>query len=139
MKKVYLPVALLAVFGTMTVSCQKESDTDTSFIEKEAGTVCTIRYSVDDLFHSVSLHSDSEYEMTLSGLLALARNGKEVEIYANSVVGKTKSTEKVEIYRTESEREASEWCRRKIEEGCDVRISFDEKEKIFICVAVYKN
>lgn len=67
MNKRFFPLALLAVLSTLTISCQKDTYTDTA----QGTTVCdtdmyTVQYSVNGLQQTVILHSNDEIDRLYS-------------------------------------------------------------------------
>ena len=55
MRKIFITIALFAVLGTLTVSCQKENIIDDTCVVAENGTVFTVSYSVDGATHHITL------------------------------------------------------------------------------------
>lgn len=136
MNKRIFPLALLAVLSTLTISCQKDTFTDTA----QGTTVCntdmyTVQYSVNGLQQTVILHSDDEYEALLIQLTALARKGYEIVFFDNNYTPQSGVTKDVVTYVTDSSNQASAWAKEKAGEGYQVRITFDEKTNLYTCIA----
>lgn len=137
MRKKFYSVALFAVLGTLAVSCQKESITDimpeTSI--SEAGTVYTVQYAVNGVLHTATLHSDEEYNAFVMQLIALAREGYEVEFRDGDASSNVMPTKEVVTYTTDDEKDATEWSVRMIKKGYKVTVSFDSNTNLYTCVA----
>ena len=71
MKKVLITVALFALLGTVTVSCQKEAEPVTSSVCSQAE--YNVRYSIDNRIYHANLQSSEEWHTFLSDMLALSR------------------------------------------------------------------
>lgn len=140
MKNRVLTVAFLVVLGTMTTSCQKENFanvTSESSIS-EGNTVYTVQYVVNGVRHTKSLPNEAEYMAFVKHLIELSYLGYEVEI-ANDYCSSTAiPTKEVITYTTESEENATKWTLQKMEEGYKVRITFDQTNNVYVCIAYKK-
>lgn len=140
MSKKVLTVALLAVLGTMAVSCQKENIADFSSETtiSDASTVYTVQYAVDGVLHTKTLSNEDEYRAFVKQLIELSRLGYEVEIaneYYSSIAIPTKESV---TYTTPSEEDATNWTLQKMAEGYKVRTTFDETNNVHVCIAYKK-
>lgn len=135
MNKRVLTVALIAVLGTMAVGCQKETIVDLQGSAAETATVYTVQYAIDGVLHTEVLHGEEEYNAVLSRLMAMARSGSKVELFAQNTSQREQASKKTETFTTDSEAEATSWSKKKMDEGYNVVVTFDEKEKVYICIA----
>lgn len=133
MKKTFITVALLAVLGTMAVSCQKENIDETG-IAAECSTVYTVNYSIDGVTHQTTLYGYAAWEEFMRNMLALCRDGYDVIFRdANAVSLGAKETL---TYITHSESDALSWCETKYKEGYSVSMHYDADKNEYTCVAV---
>lgn len=137
MNKTTKTVALFSVLSLMAVGCQKENVTDyvpeTSIAE--ASTVYTVQYVVDSVLHNATLHSKSERAELFRQLLAMAKNGHEVVFYDGNKTEQCAATKEVVHYSTADEDDALKWVSNMYDNGYKVTVSFDEKKKVYNCVA----
>lgn len=135
MNKRILPIALLAVLGTMATSCQKETLSNPQSSITENCTVYTVQYAVDGVLHTSTLYGEDEYNAFIHGLMLLARDGYCVCVSNSNIteVGLTK--EKLE-FKTSSAEEAEQWTTERMKEGYTVFITFDEASGMYNCTAV---
>ena len=130
-------MALLSVLSMMAVGCQKENVTnyvsETSI--SEASAVYTVQYAVDGVLHHTTLHSKPERTDFFRQLFAMAKNGHEVVFYDGGKTEQCFATKDVIHYSTTDEDDALAWADKMYDNGYKVRISFDEENKVFNCVA----
>lgn len=130
-------MALFSVLSLMAVGCQKEGVTDyvpeTSI--SETGTVYTVHYVVDGALRHATLHGKSERKDFFRQLFAIAKNGHEVVFYDGDKTEQCSVTKEVIHYSTTDEGDALAWADKMYDNGYKVRISFDEENKVFNCVA----
>ena len=117
MKKVFYPVALMAVLATLNAGCQKETMIESPNIVVEVDTVYTVCYSVNGITHTELLNNEAEYNALLLQLFALTREGYEVEIVGENAIGSAMLEKERLIYTTDKESEAVAWTKQKINEG----------------------
>lgn len=78
MRKTFTTIVLLAMLGTLAVSCQKENIIDETSIVAENGTVYTVGYSIDGVTHQLTLVGDEAWHDFLSRMFASAEEGREM-------------------------------------------------------------
>lgn len=132
----FIHVALIAVLGTTAVSCQKEEIVIPQNIIAETTAKYTISYSINGVNYNALLHNDTELDVLLHQLLALARQGNTIVISDNVLSSRTIPTKEKIIYTTNNEDEAFRWAADRTKEGYTVEISFNEHTGIFTCTAV---
>ena len=135
MNKRILPIALIAVLGTMATSCQKETITNPQSSITENCTVYTVQYAVNGVLHTSTLHGEDEYIAFIRGLMSLAREGYNVCVSNNKITESVLTKEKLE-FTTNSEEEAVHWITERAKEGYTVYMSFDKETGIYSCSAV---
>ena len=131
-----LTIALIAVLGTMAVSCQKENINETTTAVSQIGTVRNMYYTIDGVNYHITLVGDEAWRIFLNQMLALAEEGHRVSFRnedASSCVGSTKETV---TYVTGNHDDAIAWADTMVDKGYDVTITFDEKEHKYVCIAV---
>lgn len=137
MNKKILSVALLATLGMVATSCQKENTLD--FAPKttisEAGTVYTVQYAVDSVLHIATLQSKEEVNALLMQLMALAREGYNVEVFDNNYSPSASPTKEVVTYTTSSDTAATEWTATKMSQGYTVQITYNQSNNTYTCRA----
>lgn len=137
MKKKMIPAAILAVLSMMTVSCQKENAmeilSETSVLE--VGTVYTVQYAVNGVLHSVTIHDVTEEQALMKYLMALAREGYEVNVSQDGTNSRPLVTKETLVYTTKSEEDAIAWSLERIHEGYKVTCGYDPKTEEYICIA----
>ena len=134
MGKRIITVALLAVLGTMAMSCQKETVGDFSTVAVQSVTAYTVTYYVDGVMSHISVKNDDELSFLLNRLAALARDGHRVAMHMGDTVSQLVTKEKV-TFRTNSKEEAVAWCNSMMLDGYFVEIYFDETSGEYICIA----
>lgn len=67
MRKTFITIALFAVLGGLTVSCQKENvmDFESETVISQAGTVYTVQYAVNGVLHSATIHNEAEDQILI--------------------------------------------------------------------------
>ena len=137
MRRNVITVALFTVLVTMAVSCQKDDVTNSTpeLSVSEACTVYTVQYAVDGVLHHTTLHSKPERTDFFRQLFAMAKNGHEVVFYDGGKTEQCFATKDVIHYSTTDEDDALAWADKMYDNGYKVRISFDEENKVFNCVA----
>ena len=133
MKKTFTTIALLAVLGTMAVSCQKENIIDETFVTTEKSTVYIVSYSIDGVAHQVTLAGDDAWHDFLHRMLALAEEGHAVSFRNESAASRVASHK--ETVTTSSQTDAYTWSEKMANNGYTVTILYNEDEGVYICVA----
>lgn len=127
MRKIFRPIAILALAALVTTSCSKES------IEEGMQTANTVQYTVSGEEYSIALPNDESWNMFLDRMFALAKEGETVVIWGNSTSA-VKYKETV-TFTTTSEAEAKSWTTNMLLQGYTVDISYDEGTGVYTCVA----
>ena len=125
-------MAILALLGTVAVSCQKEADTLPS-------AVCSyseynVLYRIDNNLYYANIQSPDDWHTFLDGLLAYARQGHNVSIQRTSS-SQTMPTKEVFTFETTNEEDAIAWADNMTEHGYAVTIKYDEKTGIYSLTA----
>ena len=137
MKTKVIKMALLLVLGTMAVSCQKETTNEPQMANAELGTVYTVRYSINGVTYTERLSSEAEFDALLLRLMALSRNGNDVEISNGNYAQCGNATKQQPIiFTTTNENEAIVWTKQKTKEGYTVTVSYDTETGVYTCIAV---
>ena len=134
MKKTIITVALLAVLGTMAISCQKETVNDLSPVAAQSATAYTVTYYVDGVKLQTRVNNNEELTFLLNQLAALAREGHRVAVHKGDTASLSVTKEKV-TFKTDSKEEAAAWCNAMISDGYTVEMYFDEATGEYICIA----
>lgn len=100
MRKIFITIALFAVLGTLTVSCQKENIIDETSIVAESGKVYTVSYTVDGVTHQLTLVGDDAWHDFLNRMFALAEEGYEVSFRNEDRASRVLSSKDVVTYTT---------------------------------------
>ncbi len=137
MNRKVITIALLAVLGTMATGCQKENfaDVTSESAISEASTVYTVQYAVDGVPHIATLQSKEEVNALLMRLMALAREGYNVEVFDNNYSPSASPTKEVVTYTTSSDTAATEWTATKMSEGYTVQITYNQSDNTYTCRA----
>ena len=137
MNRKAITIALLAVLGTMATGCQKENfaDVTSESAISEASTVYTVQYAVDGVLHIATLQSKEEVNALLMQLMALAREGYNVEVFDNNYSPSASPTKEVVTYTTSSDTAATEWTATKMSEGYTVQITYNQSDNTYTCRA----
>lgn len=136
MKKVITTIALLAVLGTLAVSCQKENITEQANIVAENNTVYKVSYSIDGISYQITLIGDEAWHDFLNRMLALAEEGHRVSFRNEDGSSQVASSKDVVTYTTTNGDDAIKWANKMIHEGYTVSIEFDERTGIYTCTAI---
>ena len=110
MRKTFTTIALLAMLGTLAVSCQKENIIDETSIVAENGTVYTVGYSIDGVTHQITLVGDEAWHDFLSRMFASAEEGREISFRNEESASRIVSAKEVVTYSTKNREEAVTWA-----------------------------
>lgn len=135
MNKRIIPIAMLAVLGTMATSCQKEIITNPQSSITEISETYTVQYAVNGVLHTSTLYSEDEYIAFIRGLMSMAREGYSVCVSNNVIADSGFTKEKLE-FSTTSEDEAIHWLTEKAKDGYTVYMSYDKETGMYNCTAV---
>lgn len=133
MNKVAITVALFALLGTVTVSCQKETETIPSSDWSQVA--YNVRYSIDNHIYYACLQSPEEWHTFLSDMLALSRKHHRITIHKlcnNCIIA---SKEK-EVFQTSDKGEAEAWAEKMMLAGYDIIFEFDDETGNYIITAI---
>ncbi len=130
MKKVIRTVALFTVLGVAATSCQK----DELVVSQASIAEVTVTYMAGNQYGSAVLADDVAWDLFLTRMLALAREGYEVTIFSGLSSGH--NSKEVVTFTTDNEDEAKHWAKNMTEQGYNVTISFDDKTGIYTCTAM---
>ena len=128
-----ITATLLALLGTVAVSCQKEADTipPTVYSQSEYN----VLYRIDNVVHHANIQSPGEWHAFLTDMLALARQGHRVCVQRTSTSSQTLPTKEVVTHETKDPNDAIEWFSMMTEQGYTVTIEFNEETGIFTLTA----
>lgn len=137
MNRRILTVALFAVLSTMAIGCQKENNgnVESMVSQTESIAVYNIQYKINGERFTATFQSDDEYTAFLMRLMALARTGNKVEFSVQNNASHGIALKETLTYSTPNEADAMGWAKEKAGEGYTVSVTFDENEKMYICIA----
>ena len=136
MRKTFITIALLAVLGTMAVSCQKENIIDGTTIVAENGKVYTVIYTVDGVTHQLTLVGDDAWHDFMNRMFALAEEGHVVSFRNEEASSRVVPSKDVVTFSTKDHDKAYAWADAMIEQGYAVTISYDRETGIYSCEAI---
>lgn len=135
MKKTLITLALLSLFGTMAVSCQKQEDfIDLSMSDMNAE-VRIVHYVVDSRESTVSIAGRQAWTDFLHYLTTLAEQGHQVGIQGTEAPSRLASSKERVTFSTTNKDEAMAWIDKMHSLGYDVHLSFDKATGTYICTA----
>ena len=135
MKKNIISVALLAVFSTMAVSCQKENINDSQMFMSQNEGSRTMLVTIDGISQTLTFSSDSDWIQFMERMTATAREGHTVSIM-NATAQYTNNAAKEKIvYTTQIEANAISWSNKMLADGYTVEINYDSNTKTYTCIA----
>ena len=133
MKKTIIKVAILALLGTIAVSCQKEAEPITSSVCSQSE--YNVRYTIDNRIYHASLQTSEEWHTFLSDMLALTRQGHRISVQRTSTSSQILPTKDVVTFETTNMDEALEWANMMIEQGYEVFLEYDEESGLYSLTA----
>lgn len=136
MKKAFTTVALFAVLGTMAVSCQKENEFDRISVEAEQNAIYRVNYAVDGKTYHLTLIGDVAWHDFLNRMFALAEEGHIITFRIDNPSTQITSSKEVLTYTTTNHDDAYSWAEKKVNEGYEVTIKFNERTGEYTCTAV---
>ncbi len=135
MKKIFLPVAIVAAMSMLNTSCQKETIVDPSSQVAQTSAVYTVQYTINGVRYQATLDDESEYDALMRYLVALARNGYSVTIWNPDKYQTSSQSKDVVVYTTTSEDDAIKWGKKMMDNGYSVTISYDSGTGVYTCIA----
>jgi len=135
MKRKFFYAALLATLGLAATSCQKENITESGRIATEMCAEKTLHYTIGGMHFSQTVNNEEEYDALLMRLIALSREGYDVNIFGNNYTYGAVASKEVITYTTQSESDAVAWTKQKIHEGYSVSVTFNEETGYYTCIA----
>lgn len=136
MKKAIRTVALIAVLGTMTIGCQKETFTESPSVVSENVTIYKVQYSIDGIPHTEILLGERAWSEFLNRMLLYAEQGHEVVFSNGSGSIQDYAAKEVVTYTTTVKEEAYTWCDKMAADGYTVRVTYDPLTGIYTCTAI---
>mgnify|MGYP007069847463 CR=1 FL=1 len=139
MKKIIRTVAIIAVIGMVTSSCQKEPMSNLQATTIYESDTINVSYTVDGMTHQASFTNNDEWQAFLDLLFTWAEEGRNVSFYsAESYSSFVKQDRKIVTYTTESKEDAKRWAGAMEKEGYVVYIDYDTTTGIYTCTAENK-
>lgn len=136
MKKTIISVALVAVLGSMAVSCQKEDVIYPTSIVAESNIIYIVRCSIDGETNTISLVGEDAWNEFLDYMFALAEEGHEVSFRNEKESLQNDYAKETVTYTTTDKNKAYEWAENKSKEGYKVTIFFDKDNGSYTCIAI---
>lgn len=137
MRKIITTIALIAVLGTMAVSCQKEDAVNpTCPVAASNDTVYTVRYSVDGTSHTITLVGDKAWHDFLNHLFALAEEGHTVSFRNEEAASSVTPAKETITHSTYDKDDAYKWADEMGDQGYSVTIRYDKETKKYTCYAI---
>ncbi len=136
MKKMVFTAVLLAVLGTLAVSCLKENPVEPSGVGVQDETVYNVCYSVDGVTMRDTLYGQAEWSTFLHRLVALAKEGHEVSFRDGNAAGSVVAPKETVTFVSKNEEEVVRWSTTMFDDGYEVTIVYNEETDEFTCIAV---
>lgn len=137
MNKTFTTIALIAVLGTLAVSCQKEDSVNpTCLVAESNDTVYTVCYSVDGTSHTITLVGDKAWHDFLDHLFALAEEGHTVSFRNVEAAASVTPSKETITHSTYDKDDAYKWAEEMGDKGYAVTIRYDEETKKYTCCAI---
>ena len=89
MKKIIISAALLAMVSLVSVSCQKETISESQNAVSEVGTMRIICYTIDGVTQAIVLNGDTDWNEFILRMIALAEEGHSVRVFGGSPTSKS--------------------------------------------------
>jgi len=136
MKKTITTIALLAVLGTLAVSCQKENIVEQTSINAEAVQVYKVSYSIDGRYYQLTLIGEESWHDFLTRMFALAEEGHRVSFRNENVSSQEALSKEVVTYTTSDHDDAYTWAEKMSNAGYLVTVEYDRKTGKYTCTAI---
>ena len=125
---------MLAILGTVAVSCQKEAEPVHSSVCSQSE--YNVRYSIDNRIYHANLQTSEEWHSFLSDMLALARQGHRIKIQNTTSSNQTAASKEIKTHETDNYDDAIAWMKMMIELGYEVTMEYDEETGIYTLIAI---
>ncbi|MBQ9864884.1 MAG: hypothetical protein IJM33_06040 [Bacteroidales bacterium] len=126
-------IILFALLGLTLTSCTKEAiDDGTYAVAAEP----TVTYFVNGQMHSENLQSEMELAAFFDRMLALAEEGYQVRIRRNDIPQQVLAAKEKVTFTTTSYAEAKAWANKKVNEGYEVTMTFNQETGEYTCIAI---
>ena len=125
---------MLAILGTVAVSCQKEAEPVHSSVCSQSE--YNVRYTIDNRIYHASLQTSEEWHTFLSDMFALARQGHRIRIQKTPTSHQSVPTKEVITFKTLNPEEANAWAEEMLLAGYDINIEFDSESGYYIVTAI---
>ena len=127
-------VTLFSLLGMLAVGCQKEEFADNVSAVEESQASFSLRYSLNGSSYYVSFQTEEDFNAFVEQLIALAREGYEVQMTDGRTLRAQSSKETV-TYDAKTQADAEAWAEDKVKQGYTVTISYDHVNELYHCVA----
>lgn len=136
MNKTYVKLSLMAMLATVVSGCQKETLTEVECPAVVVAEQNAVHYTIDGIPYSIVIYNDDEWSEFMKSMMSQSRNGRRVVIEKGNRDSRDMATKETLVYTTTDESSASKWTKEKVAAGYVVTMSYNEKTKEFICIAV---
>ncbi len=136
MRKTFTTIALIAVLGTMAVSCQKENIIDQTTVVSESCTSRTVQYTIDGISYTVTFIGEDTWHDFLNYMFALAEEGRMVSFRNVESTSSAAATKETVTHTTKNKDDAYKWADEMGDKGYDVTIYYDKEKGVYICCAI---
>ena len=135
MRKTFITIALFAVLGGLTVSCQTENLIDETNVIAENETCHVVSYTIDGETYHLTLVGEEAWQDFLNYVLDLAEEGHEVSFRNEETIQNIVSTKETVTFTTSNREEAYAWGKTMFYKGYGVTIDYDKEKKTYTCYA----
>ena len=129
-------LALIAVLGTMSAGCQKETMVEPQTTVAEVGAVHHVHYTVNGELCQERLVGEDAWNDFLYRMMALAERGYNIRILNENRTSQASVSKEVVTYTTTDKDAAVTWCNNMHSLGYDVSLSYDPETGVYTCIAV---
>ncbi|MCQ2260550.1 MAG: hypothetical protein MJZ77_04050 [Bacteroidales bacterium] len=136
MRKTFITIALFAVLGGLTVSCQKENLIDETTVMAENETCHVVNYTIDGETYHLTLVGEDAWQDFLNYMLDLTEEGHEVSFRNEEAAQNIVSAKETVTHTTTNREEAYSWAKDMEHNGYDVIVQYDKKTKTYKCTAI---
>lgn len=136
MRKSFTTIALIAVLGTMAVSCQKENIIDQTTVVSESCTSRTVQYTIDGISYTVTFIGEDTWHDFLNYMFALAEEGRMVSFRNVESTSSAAATKETITHTTTNKEEAFAWAEKMGLDGYSVTVRYDKEKGVYTCYAI---